>query len=99
MDEVYAAIWDAVDTDNSNGWSLKEVNKALKALAKEVGVKLKKGWRKEVKAAFEHVDTDKSGEVSPDELKAAIEKYGYPDLADLVHKADGKKGGKKGGKK
>merc|ERR1711904_253955 len=44
MDEVHAAIWEAVDTDDSNGWSLKEVKKALKALAKEVGVKLKKGW-------------------------------------------------------
>merc|ERR1711998_489395 len=95
MDEVKAAIWEAVDANDDGQWSLKEVLGALKALAKEFDVKLKKGWRKEVAEAFKHVDADKSGYVSAEELEAAIKKYGYPDLSELV--AEEKKGkGKKG---
>ena len=66
-------------------------------MAKEHGVKLKKGWVKDVRKVFKMVDTDKSGSVSGKEMKAAIEKYGYPDLSDLVAKEDHKK--PKGSKK
>jgi hypothetical protein len=45
---------------------------------------MKKGWKKEVKAVFEMVDTDKSGKCSPAELEAAIAKHGYPDLEGLM---------------
>merc|ERR1711935_468926 len=83
MDEIKAAIWHAVDSDNDNEWSLKEVTDAIKAVAKEAGATLKAGWRAEVAAAFKAVDTDASGKVSPKELEAAIKKHGYPDLSEL----------------
>ena len=83
MDEIKAAIWHAVDSNDDGEWSLKEVKSAIKAVASEAGAELKAGWRKEVAAAFKAADTDASGKVSAKELEAAIEKHGYPDLKDL----------------
>jgi Ca2+-binding EF-hand superfamily protein len=84
MDEIKAAIFDAVDSNNDGEWSLDEIIDAFEAVAKEHGLKLKDGWKDQVKTAFNAVDTDNSGKVSPVELEAAIKKYGYPDLGELV---------------
>jgi Ca2+-binding EF-hand superfamily protein len=84
MDEIKAAIFHAVDTNDDGKWSLKEVTQAIAALAKEHGVKLRAGWRKDVANAFKEVDTNGDKQVSKKELQAAIEKHGYPDLSDLV---------------
>lgn len=65
LDEIHAAIWKAVDGNNDGYWSLEEVTAAIKALAKEMDVKLKKGWKKEVKAVFKAVDKNGDGKVSP----------------------------------
>ena len=99
MAEVGAAIWDAVDSDNDGEWSLKEIMKAIKCYAKMTKQSLKKGWRKEVKEAFEYVDKNNSGTVSKEEFKAAVKEHGYPDLDKLMDDKKGGKKGKKGGKK
>ena len=67
-----AEIFEAVDADGSGDLTMKEVCKAIKHYAKEHGFKLPKGWRKHVKAIFNHVDADKNGKVTLDEIHAAI---------------------------
>ena len=67
-----AEVFEAVDTDKSGDLTMKEVCKAIKAYAKEHGWKLPKGWRKHVKAIFDHVDADSNGKVTLDEIHAAI---------------------------
>lgn len=84
VDEVKAAIWHAVDGNNDGQWSLEEVQDAIEAVAHELDVTLKANWKDEIAEGFKHVDTDNSGGVSPTELEAAIKKYGYPDLSELV---------------
>lgn len=83
-DEIKAAIFNAVDKNDDGKWSLKEVIQALAGLAEEHGVKLRAGWKKDVKAVFKMVDTNGDKQVSKTELQAAIKEHGYPDLADLV---------------
>jgi len=67
-----AEIFEAVDANGDGSLTIKEVFKAIKAYAKEHGIELPKGWRKEVKAIFKHVDADKNGKVTLDEIHAAI---------------------------
>jgi len=67
-----AEIFEAVDANGDGALTMKEVCTAIKAYAKEHGWKLPKGWRKHVKAIFNHVDADKNGKVTLDEIHAAI---------------------------
>tara|TARA_B110000977_G_C10909935_1_gene428808 strand:+ start:379 stop:549 length:171 start_codon:yes stop_codon:yes gene_type:complete len=55
---------------------LKEVFTAMKNGAKERGVELPAGWKKETRKVFNLVDADKSGKVSQEEFEGAIKKYG-----------------------
>jgi hypothetical protein len=52
MQEIKGAIFNHVDSNDDGEWSLKEVIQALEGLAKDHGVSLKKGWKKDVREVF-----------------------------------------------
>ena len=67
-----AEVFEAVDANGDGSLTMKEVCSAIKKFAKEHGWELPKGWRKHVKAIFDHVDADSNGKVTLDEIHAAI---------------------------
>ena len=68
LDEMFAAV----DTNNDGALTMKEIRKAIRAYAKEHGIKLPKGWRKEVHQIFKHVDANKDGKITMKEIRSAI---------------------------
>ena len=85
-DEILRALFDFLDQNDDgelNWWELRAV---VRAYAKFEGIKLKKGWKKEVAEWFKHVDTDKSKGVSLKELEAFLQQSGHhlDDLDDAV---------------
>merc|ERR1712159_683794 len=98
-EEAKAAVFEAVDGGEKDGeWSKDEVKDGIKAAADHMDVKLKDGWEADVDKAFDAVDKDKSGKVSPKEVEDAIKEHGYPDFEKLAAKDGGEKTAKKGGK-
>ncbi len=71
-DMTFSEMFKAIDTDNSGTLSLKEIFTAIKHYAGEHNIELPKGWRKYVTKMFNDVDANGDGEVTKEEIGAAI---------------------------
>ena len=71
-----APSWEDVlavlDTDGSNTVSWEEIVAFIKQIEKEHGVKISQKDKKAIKAAFEQVDADGSGDIDKKEFEAAV---------------------------
>ena len=78
------------DENDDGKWSKSEVHEAIKAIANFSGNELIADWKNYVDGAFDAIDKNKDGQVSPKELMAALDKNGVPDINDLFVQKGGK---------
>ena len=67
-EEIVAAFYDFVDKDQNGGLSKMEIKMLFKSYAAALGRKLKCDWWKPINKGIKSIDTDKSGEISLEEL-------------------------------
>ena len=84
-------LYQLIDENDDGVLTKKEVFGAIKALAKVTKNKLVKDWKEKVGGALEHVDTNNDNKITMKEAMAALEKYGLPDLNDLMVQKEGGK--------
>merc|ERR1740123_822679 len=65
LDEVFKAM----DANKDGALTMKEIIGAVEHYAKEQGLKLPKGWKKEVIKVFKHVDANGDKKITMNEIK------------------------------
>ena len=61
------------ELEHDGSVSLGELYEIIKKIAKKYDFKLPKGWKKHVKAVFDHVDANGDGEVTGEEIQKAMD--------------------------